>query len=208
MSGRLQHYMKVGGQYEPEGLFLAPPLAGELALLQGWGEHPEHYAAYTYQGVPLKGHPGLDLLAPPGAAVHAADQGRVVEIGLERGGFERYVKLEHRWGESFYAHLGGVAVESGQAVERGQKIATVGPGGPAGGGGRRTCTSGCGWRRTTGSTGGAGSPTRCRTCMGGSWPCRSRTPSRGRACRPCWPSGRGSAGRRGRLRGLPVVGWL
>lgn len=132
MSGRLQHYMKVGGQYEPEGLFLAPPLAGELALLQGWGEHPAHYAAFTYQGVPLKGHPGLDLLAPPGAAVHAADQGRVVEIGLERGGFERYVKLEHRWGESFYAHLGGVTVESGQAVERGQKIATVGPGGPGG----------------------------------------------------------------------------
>lgn len=129
MSGRIERYIQLGSQYEPEGLFLAPPLAGELAVWQGWGEHPEHYAAYTYQGTPLKGHPGLDLLAPAGAAVHAVDQGRVVEIGLERGGFERYVKLEHRWGESFYAHLGGVAVEAGQAVERGQRIASVGPGG-------------------------------------------------------------------------------
>ena len=49
-----------------------------------------------------------------------------MEISFETGGFERYIKLEHRWGESFYAHIGEIAVEAGQLVKRNEYIARSG----------------------------------------------------------------------------------
>jgi murein DD-endopeptidase MepM/ murein hydrolase activator NlpD len=118
-------YATTSGRHEPEGIYLSAPLEGACVVIQGWGAHPTVHAAYTYNGVPLKGHPGVDLAAEPGAAVLAVDNGRVTEISIERGGFGRYLKLEHSWGESFYAHLDDVLVEAGQAVTRGQPLAHV-----------------------------------------------------------------------------------
>ncbi len=109
--------------YEPEGIYLQPPLEGACTILQGWGEHPEHHRSFRYNGVQLKGHPGLDLAAKPGANVVAVDEGRVTEIGVEPGGFGRYLKIEHRWGESLYALLGEIEVDAGQRVERGAVVA-------------------------------------------------------------------------------------
>ena len=117
-------------QFEPEGIFLLAPLEGACQLLQGWGAHPAHHAQYTYNGVPLKGHPGLDLGAAPGTTVRAADEGRVAEINAEPGGFGKYVKLEHRWGESLYAQLDKILVEAGQVVERGASLGTIAPSPP------------------------------------------------------------------------------
>jgi len=94
-------------------------------VLQGWGAHPAYHGKFTYNGVPLKGHPGLDLAAPPGAPILAVDQGRVSEIGRDAFGLGLYVKIEHRWGESLYAQLGQVLVESGKSVERGERIAAA-----------------------------------------------------------------------------------
>lgn len=110
------------GLYEPEGIYLHSPLANRARVLQFWGDQPEFHAQFRYNGVPLKGHPGIDLATPVGANVLAVDQGRVVEISYEANGFGRYAKLEHSWGESLYAHLEDVAVESGQLVTRGQLI--------------------------------------------------------------------------------------
>ena len=118
-------YASLSGRYEPEGIYLSAPLEGPCVVVQGWGAHPDAHAAYTYNGVRLKGHPGVDLAAAPGAAVLAVDDGRVTEISIERGGFGRCLKVEHRWGESFYAHLGDILVEAGQAVSRGQTLAQV-----------------------------------------------------------------------------------
>jgi murein DD-endopeptidase MepM/ murein hydrolase activator NlpD len=115
----------MSGQFEPEGIYLALPLDGDPLLLQGWGEYPEFYALYTYNGVRLKGHNGIDLGAPAGTAVLAADAGRVIEISVEPGGFGRYIKLEHAWGESFYAGIATPAVETGQAVSRGYRLARI-----------------------------------------------------------------------------------
>lgn len=92
-------------------------------MLQGWGENPSYHSQFTYNSVPLKGHPGLDLVAAPGATILAVDQGRVSEISLDAAGLNRYVKIEHRWGESLYAQLGDIIVESGQVIKSGQKIA-------------------------------------------------------------------------------------
>lgn len=114
------------GLYEPEGLYLHCPLAGHPKIAQYWGENSDYYAQFSYHGVPLKGHPGLDLLASVGSMVLAVDRGRVVEISMEPNGFERYLKLEHAWGESLYAHLNEVEVETGQLVNRGAQLALSG----------------------------------------------------------------------------------
>ena len=62
----------------------------------------------------------------PGVALYAVDDGRVMEISNEVGGFERYIKVEHRWGESFYAHVGEILVEAGQRTKRNVCIAYSG----------------------------------------------------------------------------------
>ncbi len=113
----------LSGLYEPEGIYLHMPFEGEVVIVQGWGEHAEFYGQWQYNGVMLKGHPGVDFALSPGARVLAVDAGRVVEISLERNGFERYIKIEHRWGESFYAFLGEIPVDAGQIVSRASHIA-------------------------------------------------------------------------------------
>ncbi|MFN8442703.1 MAG: M23 family metallopeptidase [Caldilineaceae bacterium] len=112
------------GLYEPEGIYLQKPFEGEGSILQGWGDHAHEYSEYRYNGIPLKGHNGVDFKIAANAHILAADEGRVIEVGWERGGFERYIKVEHRWGESFYAFLGDVLVDSGQLIARGAMIAT------------------------------------------------------------------------------------
>lgn len=120
---RILHFV---GRHEPEGIFLSYPVdTPEAIVLQGWGAYPAYYAMFTYNGVRLHGHPGLDLAAPDGAAIVAADQGRVSEIGRDAYGLGLYIKIEHRWGESLYAQLGQVLVESGKHVQRGEPIAVA-----------------------------------------------------------------------------------
>jgi murein DD-endopeptidase MepM/ murein hydrolase activator NlpD len=114
------------GRYEPEGIYLQSPLTGRVAVMQLWGEHTEFYGQFTYYGVPVKGHPGIDLAALVGAHVHTVDAGRVVELSFEPGGFGRYVKIDHVWGESLYAHLAETLVDAGQTVARGALVALSG----------------------------------------------------------------------------------
>lgn len=109
----------LSGLYEPEGIYLHTPLEGRWPLVQRWGEHAEFYSQFKYNSIPLKGHVGLDFAAPVGTPVYAVAPGRVTELSYEPQGFGRYVKVEHGWGESFYAGLDEVAVDSGQVVTRG-----------------------------------------------------------------------------------------
>jgi murein DD-endopeptidase MepM/ murein hydrolase activator NlpD len=126
MSFRFLGQPLLTGRYEPEGIYLQSPLAGRFPVVQLWAEHAEFYARFTYHGVPVKGHPGLDLAAPVGTKVQAVDGGRVVELSFEPGGFGRYIKIDHAWGESLYAHLQETLVDAGQTVARGEVIALSG----------------------------------------------------------------------------------
>jgi murein DD-endopeptidase MepM/ murein hydrolase activator NlpD len=111
------------GLYEPEGIYLSTPFDNPAPVIQFFGQYPEHYTQFRYHGVPLKGHVGVDFALEPGSHLFAVDDGRVVEISFEADGFERYVKLDHRWGESLYALVGEIAVDTGQAVRRNEFVA-------------------------------------------------------------------------------------
>ena len=71
-------------------------------------------------------HPGVDIDAPAGAAVHAAAAGVVVASG-EESGYGNRVVVEHGRGlETLYAHLASIDVDTGQAVTAASTLGTVG----------------------------------------------------------------------------------
>jgi hypothetical protein len=75
-----------------------------------------------YQG----SHKGVDLTAPMGADVYAAQDGRVVFSGRD-GGYGNCVFIDHGNGvQTRYAHHRLNFVHEGDIVRRGQKIAEVG----------------------------------------------------------------------------------
>ena len=72
-------------------------------------------------------HPALDLGAPYGSPVYAAQAGTVTHSGWARTGYGYTVILEHGQGvQSLYSHMKGTWVTVGQKVERGQLIGEVG----------------------------------------------------------------------------------
>jgi murein DD-endopeptidase MepM/ murein hydrolase activator NlpD len=76
-------------------------------------------------------HEGIDLGAPHGTPIHAAEAGRVIHSG-RFGAYGKVVILKHAGAyRSVYAHAQRLFVEKGDFVERGQKIAEVGATGRA-----------------------------------------------------------------------------
>lgn len=72
------------------------------------------------------GHRGMDLCAPQGSPILAADGGVVVEAGWH-GSWGNYIRIDHGNGyTTLYAHCNELFVGAGAAVARGQQIATVG----------------------------------------------------------------------------------
>lgn len=74
-----------------------------------------------------RNHKGLDIAAPSGTEIYAADGGTVIEAGWNDGGYGNWVIIDHGNGyTTCYAHASEVYVTAGQVVERGQHIAAVG----------------------------------------------------------------------------------
>ncbi len=72
-------------------------------------------------------HKGIDLGAPAGTPVHAADGGVVTFAGWNNGGYGYLVRISHENGlETYYAHNSRVAVSAGDRVYQGQVISYVG----------------------------------------------------------------------------------
>lgn len=77
-------------------------------------------------------HDGLDIAAPRGTEIAAADAGLVIYSGDEIQGYGNLVILRHDSGLiTVYAHNEKNLVSQGQKVARGQSIATVGSTGAA-----------------------------------------------------------------------------
>ncbi|MGI6711352.1 MAG: peptidoglycan DD-metalloendopeptidase family protein [Bacillota bacterium] len=71
-------------------------------------------------------HTGLDIDASTGDSIKAAEGGTVVDAGWA-GNYGRLIKIKHGQGvETWYAHLSGFYVSSGDQVERGQVIGAAG----------------------------------------------------------------------------------
>lgn len=71
-------------------------------------------------------HAGLDLPAPTGTPIRAADSGRVAIAGWT-GGYGNYTCIQHTSSlASCYAHQSSIGVSAGQSVSQGQVIGAVG----------------------------------------------------------------------------------
>lgn len=105
------------------GAYLGAPFQGAYGIAQLFGENPDFYKQFNYDGAALRGHNGIDFLTPNGTVIFAVDNGTVSKAGFEDGGFGNFVLIAHAWGESLYAHLESSSVSPGQVVGRGQVIA-------------------------------------------------------------------------------------
>ncbi|MTI10708.1 peptidoglycan DD-metalloendopeptidase family protein [Curvivirga aplysinae] len=70
---------------------------------------------------------GINIAAPRGTSVKAAENGVVAYTGNQQGGFGNLILVKHADGYiSAYAHTGDMLVKRGDKVRRGQVIAKVG----------------------------------------------------------------------------------
>ncbi|MGB9977065.1 murein hydrolase activator EnvC family protein [Thermovenabulum sp.] len=101
------------------GVFQWPvPSSQEVTSDYGWRVHPIFKVK--------KFHTGLDIAAPYGADVVAADDGVVIYTGWY-GGYGNTVIIDHGGSIStLYAHLSKINVQEGDKVKKGSKIADVG----------------------------------------------------------------------------------
>lgn len=70
---------------------------------------------------------GINIAAPAGTSVQAADGGTVIYAGNELPAFGNLVMIRHAGGwVTAYGHLGSIAVQRGASVARGQSVGTIG----------------------------------------------------------------------------------
>ena len=94
------------------------PTAGPLTSSYGWRTHP----IFGDQRL----HTGIDIGAPYGAPVIAADEGTVTYAGV-MSGYGNVIVVDHGGGiATTYNHLSGFSVGSGSSIGRGSPIGAVG----------------------------------------------------------------------------------
>jgi murein DD-endopeptidase MepM/ murein hydrolase activator NlpD len=103
-----------------------PPRAGGKFL---WPVLGRTIAGYGPKG-DGRHNDGINIAAPRGAPVHAAENGVVAYIGNELRGFGNLILIKHAGGwVTAYAHNDGFLVRRGDTVKRGQAIARIGSSG-------------------------------------------------------------------------------
>lgn len=110
-------------------LRLHRPCDRQFPVTQLFGERPEYYSQILGYLVPLKGHNGIDYGTPVGSPIFAADDGYVISIRYEDGGYGHHFLVGHSWGFSLYAHLSQILVGENEPVVKGQPIALSGDSG-------------------------------------------------------------------------------
>jgi murein DD-endopeptidase MepM/ murein hydrolase activator NlpD len=74
-----------------------------------------------------RGHSGLDIAAPEGTPVVAADRGEVLKAYWNKDGYGGLIIIAHPSGyETWYGHLDSFDVDQGQQVKRGEQIGLMG----------------------------------------------------------------------------------
>jgi len=94
------------------------PTAGSVSSPYGYRTHP------VFGDTRL--HTGIDISAPYGQSVKAAQAGTVVFAGTDEG-YGSYIVIDHGQGfATLYAHLSSIGVSVGRSVARGAGIGAVG----------------------------------------------------------------------------------
>jgi murein DD-endopeptidase MepM/ murein hydrolase activator NlpD len=94
------------------------PADGPITSGFGWRVHP----IFGYR----RFHAGVDIDAPCGAAIWAAESGRVISAGW-MGGYGLATVIDHGNGlATLYAHQSSIGVSSGSSVGRARQIGNVG----------------------------------------------------------------------------------
>ena len=97
-----------------------PPVYGEISSPFGLRDMDK-------DGILESGHSGIDIPAPYGTPIYAAQSGIVLEAGETGNSYGTAVRIQHENGLStYYAHLSSVTVRVGQSVSQNQMIGTVG----------------------------------------------------------------------------------
>jgi murein DD-endopeptidase MepM/ murein hydrolase activator NlpD len=74
-----------------------------------------------------RGHSGIDVAAPEGTPIVAADDGEVLKSYWNEDGYGGLVVIAHPSGyETWYGHLARFDVEKGQKLKRGKRIGLMG----------------------------------------------------------------------------------
>lgn len=109
-----------GYTYTGSGVFTWPlSISGTLTSDYGYRIHPISGKR--------KMHTGIDLAAPAGTPILAAESGTVIRVQNLSTGYGRNVIISHGSNiATLYAHMSSVNVSAGQTVSRGQKIGGVG----------------------------------------------------------------------------------
>lgn len=93
------------------------PLRGTLT--SGYGNR-YIFGSYSF-------HNGIDIAAPYGTTIAAADGGKVIHASNDGTGYGLYVVIDHENGlKSYYCHCSKLLVRVGDRVYKGQSIARVG----------------------------------------------------------------------------------
>ncbi len=101
----------------PGGKFMWP-VAGFIRSGFGMRMHPILHV--------VRFHAGIDIVAPNGTLVKAADGGEVIQAGYDHA-YGNSIVIYHGGGfATWYAHLSSIRVAVGQIVARGQVIGLVG----------------------------------------------------------------------------------
>lgn len=107
-----------------------PGAVAERTPRYAWPVHGPVLRGFEAPGSPYgPGHRGIDIGAPPGIAVRAAERGIVAFAGRVAG--SRYVSIDHPDGiRTTYSWLSAVGVDAGTPVARGEVIGWSGRGHP------------------------------------------------------------------------------
>ncbi|MEG2191901.1 MAG: M23 family metallopeptidase [Oscillospiraceae bacterium] len=89
------------------------PVSGGGRLSRGFaGQYPSHN--------------GLDIAAPYGTPIMAADSGVVVSVKYGNRGYGIHMIIEHGGYQTLYGHCSAILVSQGQQVSKGQVVARMG----------------------------------------------------------------------------------
>ena len=107
---------------DPQTVYFGSPMTGTGEM--GW---PLDGGWVSDSFISDRNHKGLDIAAPEGTEIYAAEEGQVVSAGWNSGGYGNVVMIEHPDGyATVYAHMIMVYAVEGQYVTKGQLIGFVG----------------------------------------------------------------------------------